>query len=366
MKLLLDSDSLEIVAMATEAQRSAAAPVVQAIAPKVSGGVASIPVKGPLLSEPSWIHLLFGIDVATYSAIGEALQQAELDPRVSSIQLDINSPGGSVEGLFEFVALMDSVTKPIHALVTGQCCSAAYLIASQADTVESTSEAAAIGSIGVVTTVAKPSAYVVDITSTDAPKKRPDPTTAEGVAAVREYLDQIHELFVERVASGRNVSMEAVNRDFGRGGVMSSRVALRVGMIDRISTLATGGGATKGNAMNLSELKAAHPSLCAELVAEGVEKGKAEERERVAAHAKLGRELNCLELSIKAIEEGKDLGPRMVAEYMVTGKATAELAARAADVAPQTNSDAPVVDASGLTQLVAAADAAYDRLKGGI
>lgn len=345
---LMSEQAVELIASAmldgAHAQVRALPEANTAIPVRVTGNIAEIPVKGALFAEPSWIHALFGIDCTTYAGLSAALAQANGDPRVSSIRLAIDSPGGDVSGLFTFMDQVAANAKPVDALVQGECCSAAYGIASQCRTVTASNDGDVIGSVGVRTVALKPDGRAVHITSSAAPKKVPDVSTEEGVGTVREFLDQTHELFAGRIARGRNTTPGEVNAAYGQGGIMTAHVAIQRGMIDQIQTIAPRGSLAGGNRstnkMDLSELKAAHPQLCAELVAEGV----SQERDRVAAHAKLGREFACGELALGYIEDGAALGATQTAAYMVAANRSRELANRDADAAPQTNAAPPVVD----------------------
>ena len=167
-----------------------------------------------------------------YGGIRDAIQAADNSPEVDDIELRISSPGGAVDGLFETIDTIRNARKPVKAVVS-QALSAAYGLASAAGDVVATGRGATVGSVGIVASVPLPHGYV-DVTSTDAPNKRPDPTTAEGVAAIRETIDPIHALFAEDIAKGRGVSVETVNKKFGRGGVLVAREAIARGMIDGI------------------------------------------------------------------------------------------------------------------------------------
>jgi len=368
--LMISETAAEAIAAAmANGAHAFKAPQASDIQPVVSGGVATIPVKGALFAEPSWIHALFGLDCTTYSGLGDALARANNDPRVSSIRLAVDSPGGDMKGLYEFMDAVASSPKRVDAEVVGDCCSAAYGIASQCASITSSSDGNTIGSVGVRTVAMRPDGRVVHVTSSAAPKKVPDAGTDEGISAIREYLDQQHELFAGRIARGRGTTVDAVNTGYGQGGVMTAASALRLGMIDHIKTTAPRGsahGASAGGAngseshMDLKELKAAHPLLCAELVAEGV----AQERERVAAHVQMGKEFGCTELSLQHIEAGADFGPKVTAAYIVAGNRSRELAARDADGAPQVNAEAPVAAdprAAEDAKIVATYDSLYGR-----
>jgi len=227
--------------------------------------------------------------------------------------------------------------------VNGLAASAAYAIASQADEIIATSRAATFGSIGIVQTF-----YIwddeVSVTSTEAPNKRPDPTTEQGKAAIREHLDALHDLFVDAISTGRtnagvNVSANDVNADFGRGGVYLAGEAVERRMIDRLDdSFAVGksvdndsqsatldqkptaefGGETQkeGKKMTLEELKANHPELYRQIVAEGHDQGVAAERDRVNAHLIYGQKGDCLDKAIAAVKSGDEITESLRAEYL--------------------------------------------------
>jgi len=70
---------------------------------------------------------------------------------VQAVFLDMDSPGGTVNGTPELAALVADVSKAkyTYAFTDGQMCSAAYWIASQSDAVFAT-PSARVGSIGVL------------------------------------------------------------------------------------------------------------------------------------------------------------------------------------------------------------------------
>ena len=116
----------------------------------VEDGIGIIRIHGPLMRDPDLISsLLFGaIDM---NQVAEAIQEAVAQDAVKSILLDIDSPGGTVNGTPELAqAVADAAKlKSIHAFSAGQICSAAYWIASQCDAVYAT-PSARVGSIGVM------------------------------------------------------------------------------------------------------------------------------------------------------------------------------------------------------------------------
>src|SRR5688572_10535595 len=67
----------------------------------VAGSTAQIAIEGVLTKKPDFFALFFGGGNTTYSTIRQALATAEMDPTIKDVVLHIDSPGGSVDGLFE-------------------------------------------------------------------------------------------------------------------------------------------------------------------------------------------------------------------------------------------------------------------------
>jgi len=116
----------------------------------VENGIASVRVHGPLMRQPDLFSvLLFGATDMNQvaAAIGEAAGREDVD----ALLLDIDSPGGTVNGTPELgQAVADAAKrKTVYAFTAGQMSSAAYWIASQADAIYAT-PSARVGSIGVL------------------------------------------------------------------------------------------------------------------------------------------------------------------------------------------------------------------------
>ncbi len=116
----------------------------------VSDGIGIIDLHGPLMRQPDLISaLLFG--ATDMNEVTDAIQEAVQRDDVQSILIDINSPGGTVNGTPELAqAVADAAKlKTTYAFSAGQMCSAAYWIASQCDAIYAT-PSARVGSIGVM------------------------------------------------------------------------------------------------------------------------------------------------------------------------------------------------------------------------
>jgi ClpP class serine protease len=272
---------------------------------RVVDNVAYIPIQGQLTPQAETdICGAYTADALTeYGYIIEASRQADADPEVESITYEINSPGGYVDGVMDASDAMRQVSKPTMAIVGSMAASAAYWLASQTDRIVASSPLSRVGSIGVAveeydTTKAMESAGITKrvYTSTDAPDKRPDTRTEEGQKKVIASLDDLHSIFARSVAEGRGVTVETVNSDYGRGGVLIAEKALDAGMIDQVwitaprvnadtpvvdrseNNTAPEAGRLEEAAMDKQQLRNEHPDLYAEIVGEGQDV----ERARVA------------------------------------------------------------------------------------
>ncbi|HET9954167.1 MAG TPA: S49 family peptidase [Polyangiaceae bacterium] len=359
----------------------------------VAGDTAEIRIDGVLTPKPDIIAFLLGGGNTTYASIQAALARAQTDGAIKRVVLNIDSPGGSMAGLFETLAAIEAFTKPIR-VVASRAASAAYAIAAATrGTIEAVSPASEFGSIGVAAKLPLDE-DTIDLTSTDAPKKRPDPRTPEGRAVIVEYLDSVHELFVSAIAKGRGVKPETVNQTYGRGATLLAGEAKRLGMIDKIAkppAVPAAGDERRARAMressepeattmDLNTLKTSHPEVYAAAFAEGravaakprlvepepaqvvpiapaarapgqekpmdlnalrtqypelyasaVREGELKERDRVTAHLNYGTACGDIKLAVTAIKAGDPITQTAISEYMTAGMNRSDRAARQAE-----------------------------------
>lgn len=268
---------------------------------QIIDGVAHIPIVGELTphAETDICGAYTAEALTEYGFIIAASQAADNDPQVESIQYDVNSPGGYVDGLMGAVDSLRSVEKETIAYVTGMAASAAYWLASQTDKIILSSPAARVGSIGVAVEMYDYTKALemegiekIVLTSTDAPLKRPEITTEEGQSLIVDSLDDMHKIFVQYVSEGRGVDIGDVTSNFGKGGMLIAENALRVGMIDEIEKVPGRRSETildviqtntaaeveikqEVKSMNLDELKKENPGVFAEAVTLGIVQEKA-------------------------------------------------------------------------------------------
>lgn len=292
---------------------------------KIAGATAQIDVSGVLTAKPDFWAEFFGEANTAYPDISAALAAANADPSVKEIVLNVSSPGGTVDGLFETLGAIRNVREGGKKMrvVASQACSAAYAIAAMAGPIEAATAASEFGSVGVVVDYIRDSPFG-SVTNTDSPNKRPNLDTEEGRAVLRERLDAHYGLFVETVASGRGMTVEQVTEGFGHGAVFIAADAKKRNMIDRapgaVLRAVPGARATAADNqekpnMDMKTLMAEHPELYAAAVQAGVE----QERERVCAHLTLAEASGAMNVGLTAIKDGSNLSVKLQAEYMAAG-----------------------------------------------
>jgi signal peptide peptidase SppA len=209
----------------------------------VRDGVAVLNVYGPILPRADYFSDISGASSISTMAMkfGEAINAKD----VKAIVLDIDSPGGNTTGVHEFANQIREARgiKPIIAYTGGLCASAAYWLASAADKIVA-DKTATIGSIGIVAmwtddSRAQERDGIInhELVSSQSPNKRQSPNSNEGRAALQQEVDALADIFIDSVAQNRKTSVEDVNENYGRGGVMLAGDAISVGMVDEIGSL---------------------------------------------------------------------------------------------------------------------------------
>ena len=201
----------------------------------VRDNTAIIPVHGPIFRYGGFYSLLFG--GSSIQKLSEDLDEAVNNPEISSIILDIDSPGGQVNGINEFSDMVRAANdkKPVYAYVGGTAASAAYWIASSCARIV-VDKTAQLGSIGVVIGFYKDDDDdYVEIVSTASPKKRMD--LDDEKAELQQKANELADIFIGAVAKNRKVKPETVIKDFGQGGVLIGDKAVNAGMADEIGSM---------------------------------------------------------------------------------------------------------------------------------
>jgi ClpP class serine protease len=282
----------------------------------IAGATAEIRVEGVLTKKPDFFAMFFGGGNTTYANIRAAVGLAAISAGVKDVVLRVDSPGGSVDGLFEAMGALAEFRansgKKIR-VVAENAQSAAYGLAAAAGPIEAVGRGASFGSIG---TAASFYLYdkVVTLTNTDSPDKRPDLTTPEGKAVVVKYLDALNDEFVQGIAQGRGVTPKEVAEGFGRGASMTAPEAKRLGLIDKIASTAPRAVPKQGKAMAEQQSTEERAAIVA---AEA--RGVAQERDRVNAHLTMGEGCGDLSIALDAIRTGAGLTQEFNARYLSAG-----------------------------------------------
>jgi signal peptide peptidase SppA len=201
-------------------------------------GVAVLPINGPIARHANLFSAISG--ATSIDLLARDFTAALNNSSIRAILLHMDTPGGEVNGVAEFADMVYAARgkKPIYAYVGGLCASAGYWIGSAADVIIC-DQTAMLGSIGVIAAVPDPaydSAGDVVFVSSQSPKKRPDPTTAEGKTDIQSTIDSLAQIFVETVARNRGVTADTVLESFGQGGVFVGKDAIAAGLADRLGS----------------------------------------------------------------------------------------------------------------------------------
>lgn len=207
----------------------------------ILSGVAVIPVLNILSYRPLnfWSYLFGG---TTYQEIRGNFSQALGNSAVSAIVLDVASPGGTIEGLFD---LVDDIyqarsVKPIYAMINESAFSAAYAIASAAEKVfiPRTGRAGSIG-VGVVHIDASVAEAKAGLKFTEvcagAGKINGTPhapLTAKARAVYQGIVDQSYDLFVKTVA--RNRTLQPAHVRAQQAAIYTGKEAVSAGLADSV------------------------------------------------------------------------------------------------------------------------------------
>lgn len=209
---------------------------------RIVDGVAVIDVFGVLAhrtrmeADSSWVQ--------GYDGLARQFAAALADPQAKAILLQVDSPGGEVAGAFQLADQIRAArgTKPIHAIAGDLAASAAYLIASAADTL-SVTRTGEVGSIGVVMRHVDFSGALaqegIRVTSIYAGAHKVDgnpyqPLPAGVQADLQAQVDHYYGLFVDAVAMNRSgrISREAVTATEAR--MFTAQEAVKLGLVDGI------------------------------------------------------------------------------------------------------------------------------------
>jgi signal peptide peptidase SppA len=207
-----------------------------------NGAIAVVPVYGPITQRATMMSMCDG--GTSTQAISKAMRDANADETVSSIILDIDSPGGSVYGVAELAAEIRASAKPVTAVANSLAASAAYWLGSAASEFYVT-PGGEVGSIGVWMAHEDWSKALADAgvatTLISAGKFKTEgnpygPLDTEARDFMQSRVDDYYGAFTRDVAKGRNASVDDVRNGMGQGRVLGASQAKSAGMVDGVLT----------------------------------------------------------------------------------------------------------------------------------
>lgn len=209
---------------------------------EVVDGILFVPVRGVLLHN---FPYALGNWATGYEYIQRAVLRGLDDANVRGVALLCNSPGGMVAGCFEAADKIYARRgeKPIRAFAHEAAYSAAYAIASVADSIV-VSKTGGVGSIGVVTSHVDLSKMYDEMgvkqTFIFAGKHKVDGNATEPLsddvkARIQVRIDELYDVFVSSVARNRGMEEQAV-RDT-EALTYTATQAVSIGLADSIGPL---------------------------------------------------------------------------------------------------------------------------------
>ncbi|MGM5487832.1 MAG: signal peptide peptidase SppA [Nanobdellota archaeon] len=203
----------------------------------MDGNVALIPVKGAILSERTTSQ--FGASSIGSPDIVDMIEEADRNDQLDAIVLEINSPGGSPVASDEIATAINKANKTTVAWIREMGASGGYYVASACDRIVA-HPMALTGSIGVVGSYLEFAGLLQDYNVTyrrlvsgkykdmGSPFKE---MTEEEENRYQDILDTIHDMFIEEVATNRNLSIEEVE-EVATGEILLGVDALDARLVD--------------------------------------------------------------------------------------------------------------------------------------
>ena len=211
----------------------------------VQGSVGVINIQGSLINGNAGFMSYYGI--TGYGDIRDALVAAVQHAEVTSILLNIDSPGGQVSGCHETAQLIARVgkVKPVVSYTGGVEASAALWTGSSAK-YSFVAETAPVGSLGIMaihtdrTEQLKQDGIKVTVIRAGDKKALSNPyesLTEEARKEMQAQADYLYAIFLGHVADQRGVSSEVADKAFGQGRMFLGKQAVVAGLIDAVGTL---------------------------------------------------------------------------------------------------------------------------------
>lgn len=202
------------------------------------GNVALIPIEGAITGNGAQS---FGSASISSKDIVTFIEDADDNPQVKVLLLEINSPGGSAVASDEIAAAVKRAQKPVVAYIREAGASGAYWIASAADHIIA-NRMSITGSIGVLSSYLEFSGlmekYGVGYEQLIAGERKELGTpfkklTEQERTILQQKLDKIHDFFIEEVAANRDLEVSQVQK-IATGEFFLGVEALELDLVDQL------------------------------------------------------------------------------------------------------------------------------------
>lgn len=201
------------------------------------GSTAVIPIRSEIVKYDAGCGMIRGT-----LSLEQEIKQADSNPKITSIVLVIDSPGGEVTHTDIISNTIANCETPVTAFVEGMACSAAYWIASSADRIVASSNIDRVGSIGTM-------CYFADVTpyyekmgvkfhefyaskSTEKNRDFNEVLTGKYENYTKNVLDRLNENFHQSVMANRpNLDPKVL-----KGASYFAADGIDLGLIDEIGS----------------------------------------------------------------------------------------------------------------------------------
>ena len=210
------------------------------------GSVAVIGITGIISHRMNLMSSLSGPGGTSIQKLQAQFREAMGDGNCKAIIFDVDSPGGSVDGVTELAAEIYNgrKQKPSTAVINSLGASAAYWLASAASEVVITPSGQA-GSIGVYMMHQDESKALenegIKITLIKAGKFKAEggpqePLSDETRTHLQSMVNDYYTMFVKAIGQQRSASQAAVRDGYGQGRCLLANDAVKQNLADRIGT----------------------------------------------------------------------------------------------------------------------------------
>ena len=169
------------------------------------------------------------------SQIENAINEANKDPNIKAIVLDINSKGGSEAASREIAEVIKKSSKPVIAYIGDKGLDESYLIASSADSIVASSSSS-IGGIGIsyIDSQKYSRENLTGVYNEEYLKlKKSNETDPDNLINGQKMIDQDYTQFIKEIAENRDLEPNYLSK-LAFGKKYNGNEAKNLGLIDEV------------------------------------------------------------------------------------------------------------------------------------